>query len=462
VDDLIKGLTLPVVLSLIGAVFVLLGIASNVQLRGTKINLTGGGRGLSVVIGIVLILLGVSVYALPEAKQLLPTPGLTPTNVATTSSIPVVASDVPTLAASDTPTSLPILIPTPTPGNLLKYFPFDTSVGGWEDLVTWDSGWQNPRTAKNAALLASSQIGRGVAYTLPLRTGEWTYHTVQYTELVQADVIVAHLYLPDTTDIVANWVGIAAARTPGIDEDGPWLASSGGSIPKGEWTQVVLDLRDKYDSEDRLLKSRPVTIQAVYLVQGNSTLSSGTTVGGLDDVACYRSETEIEVSVRDQHGPGRTLFDFEQEYPQGWEVSSQRVQTDTLAVSSEAVFRGRRSLKLDTQIAKDGNSKCFFRYEWTDDGTGTDSPITGLVAHIYLPAGAPTDLMWANLFSDTDAGWDGSSTSAVESGAWTTLVWDTRDVDWGEGEIAIGIQVGIEGGSYDGPIYVDDIQVFEY
>jgi len=84
------------------------------------------------------------------------------------------------------------------------------------------------------------------------------------------------------------------------------------------------------------------------------------------------------------------------------------------------------------------------------------------MAKVLLPEDAPSDVaMWANLFTDsTRSGWTGSPTQTLTPGQWTTLVWDMRDVDWKAGDVLVGIQIGAEGGDYQGKIYVDDVELF--
>jgi hypothetical protein len=342
------------------------------------------------------------------------------------------------------PGSLGLVTPPPrsalAASNLVKYFGFETSASGWEDIVRCDARWENCQTIENAARLLSNQRKGAVAYVLELNAGGWLNYIVEYADPVRADVIVAHFYLPDTPDIEAEWVGIVAVDGAG----GPWLARSSDSIPLGKWTQIVLDLRGKYDSNDVPLNDRAIFIQALYGVKGSATLQSDTFLVRLDDVAWYKP-AGFQPS-QEQRGAGRILFDFENESIEGWQIASGRVQTDTLTLSSEQVYRGQWALRLETQL----------------EGRGSP-PQRGWIAQVYLPADVPAGTsVWANLFTYPKSDYQDSASRRLERGMWNTLVWDTRDVDWGiKKRITIGIQIGAEGGSYRGPIYIDDIQLFE-
>ncbi len=341
--------------------------------------------------------------------------------------------------------------------NLIKGFDFETSADGWTELVKWDTQWQNPQTSKNAGILSPRPVGHGVAYVLTLTAGGWANYSIQYQETVQADVIVANVYLPDTPNLEDNWVGVAATRIPNVDGQGPWLASSGGTIPLGKWTQIVLDLRSQYDPNDIPLNSRPVFVQIAYLVKGRSILASDTVLAGLDNVSWYQAVGAE--SIREQQGTGRKLFDFEDENMNGWQISNNRVPTDTLMLSSEKAYRGRLSLRLNTQLtSQSGNS--FLSYSLAGQPKGV------WIARVYLPDNVPEGTVWADFYTYSSSGWQDSKVRSLVSGQWNTLVWDIHDAGWdwnGLEKITLGIQfgVGIEGGSYQGPIYIDDIQLFD-
>jgi len=340
--------------------------------------------------------------------------------------------------------------PPVQPSNLVKYFDFETSAAGWETLVKWDEKFGNPQPILSAATPPPRQVERGVAYALQLSQGVWLDYTIQYESPVQADVIVAQFYLPDTPDIEANWVGIAAVDGTG----GPWLAGSGDDIPLGQWTQLVLDLRDKYDSEGAPLSARPFFIQAVYILKGRNPLNSTSVVAGLDNVAFYQASGYA--SIREQRGTNRTLFDFEDESIWPWQVGDNRIQTDTLTLSSDQVYRGGRALKWDTQIEA-GGEVSVIRSVWSGS-----PPQGGWIAQLYLPTDIPKSaIVWANFYTYSSSGWQGSAVHNLKKGSWNTLVWDTHDIEWDQGEIVVGIQIGTADGSYEDPIYIDDIQIFE-
>lgn len=125
-NEFIKGLTLPVTLSVIGAIFVLLGIVGNVELRGTVVKLSRGRQKGIIVFGIILVLIGVSVYLVPGAK---PTPGVS-TQPPTSATTPVTA------VITDTPTSTtPSLIATPTPGSFRFEGPVCKYTSDFHDLL---------------------------------------------------------------------------------------------------------------------------------------------------------------------------------------------------------------------------------------------------------------------------------------------------------------------------------------
>jgi hypothetical protein len=267
---------------------------------------------------------------------------------------------------------------------------------------------------------------------------------------VQADVIVAHLFVPRRADIESAWVELYA-----VDKNGDGLAAAADWVALGEWKQLILDLRRQYGPNDKPLSESPVFVRIVYAVQVAAELESETVSVRLDDVAFYRSTGGL--SIREQRGVGRKLFDFENWDRGDWHVSSSRVPTDTLQlVEDEQVYRGKAALKLDTFL-NDGEKTSVSA---TRQGS---PPQGGWIAQVYLPDDVPADtILWANLFAQTGSGWQGSATGNLKKGVWNTLVWDTRHVDWGSAtDITIGIQIGAEDGQYEGPIYLDDIQIFE-
>lgn len=346
------------------------------------------------------------------------------------------------------------LSPSPLANNLVKYFDFEKSAAGWEDIVRWDANWTNAQTIRGAAILPSEQGERGVAYDLRVDAGGWLNYIIEYSDPVQADVVVVNLYLPDSQDIEdENWAGIIAVD----GKLGDWLARSTDSIPLGKWTQMVLDLRDIYDSNDIPLNSRPVFIQVVYSIKGKAKLKSDTVRARLADVAWYRDAGGKSALRGEQRGMGRKLFDFESEGIGDWQIAGGRVQTDTIKLSGERVYRGKYALKWETRLVS-GDNKSFIKTVWRGS-----SPQGGWTARVYLPDNVPTGVsVWANFYTYSKSDWQGNEPFFLTKGMWNTLVWDTHNVDWGTiKDFTIGIQIGAEGGSYQGPIYIDDIQIFE-
>lgn len=344
---------------------------------------------------------------------------------------------------------------TPTPDaslseNLVMRFDFESSAAGWEDIEKWDENWNYIAFLEDAATLPSSQEERGLAYRLTVEPARWVHYTVDYAEPVKADLIVAHLFAQDSSDIQYAWFEINA-----LDEKGNSLAEVGDDIAPGKWKQLVLDLRGQYGPNDSLLRDTSVFVRIVFALMGAADLESETIAVRLDDVALYRATGDL--SIREQRGVGRTLFDFENWDQGGWQVSDTRVSTDTLdVVGYEEAYRGRGALRLDT-VLSDGEKT------WASSTWRGIPPQGGWIVQVYLPEDVPAETgLWANLYTYGRTGWLGSETSDLRKGAWNTLVWDTSNVDWGvEPQVTIGIQIGAEDGPYQGPIYFDDIQVFE-
>ncbi len=149
-------------------------------------------------------------------------------------------------------------------------------------------------------------------------------------------------------------------------------------------------------------------------------------------------------------------FDFEKENVENWQVASNRVQIDQITLSSEQAYRGKWALKLETYL-EEGGDNATIRTLLTEP-----RPQGGWIAQIYVPAGfSPNTIVWANFFTYSKSDWRDSTAQSLIRGAWNSLIWDTHDVDWGtKREVTIGIQIGIAGGSYRGPIFIDDVQAF--
>jgi catechol 2,3-dioxygenase-like lactoylglutathione lyase family enzyme len=117
-SEIITGLTLPIVLSVSGAVFVLLGIAGNVELKGIVVRLPHERQRGMIASGIVLVLLGVSVYVLSVIKS---------------SSITSTSDDVVTDPITAVTTHTSTSAPTATCFSALEFGAWDASYQGYGD-----------------------------------------------------------------------------------------------------------------------------------------------------------------------------------------------------------------------------------------------------------------------------------------------------------------------------------------
>jgi hypothetical protein len=191
-----------------------------------------------------------------------------------------------------------------------------------------------------------------------------------------------------------------------------------------------------------------------YAVRGTTAESAASKViVGLDDIVWYQ-DVGVE-TVRDQRGPGEVLYDFEGDL-QGWNIDATRVQTTTVALSYERVYRGRGALELITQFSKD-------EYAMVKAARGGPALNGAWLAHVYVPPeDSPGVSTWAKLYTYDGAGlWLAASPRTLQRG-WNTIAWDTPSAHWEPNqEIAVGLQFGTESGAYDGRIYVDDVQLFE-
>jgi hypothetical protein len=204
------------------------------------------------------------------------------------------------------------------------------------------------------------------------------------------------------------------------------------------------------------LNTRAINVEVFYSVKGKKDLTTDTVRARLGDIAWYKDVGQTVGTQLEQRGVGRLLYDFENERLD-WKISSYRTQTDTIKLSLEQAHRGNVSLKLDTQLIS-GSNKSYIYVEWSKF-----VPQGGWIANIYLPDNVPADTrIWANFYTYSQSDWQGSPTLSLTKGAWNTIIWDTYAVDWGEKEkVTLGIQIGAEGGPYQGPIYIDDVQAFE-
>ncbi|MBZ0298405.1 MAG: hypothetical protein K8J31_01635 [Anaerolineae bacterium] len=338
-----------------------------------------------------------------------------------------------------------------TVGNLVRQMDLGQSPQGWADLIQLDENWTNLATYPNAAFPASDGE-RGAGYDLDLLPGKWRNYVIRYPDPIQADVITADFYLPATQDIAENWIGLQVTdRNSGLQ-----LARSANPIPLGEWTRLILDLRNKYDRYDVALTNRPVNLEVFYGVKGNSNLSATSVRVRLDRITEYK-EAGFHVGTRlEQHGADHLLFDFENEHLEDWQVDSTRGKPGIIQLSSARVFRGHLALKWEVDLNSEDKSFIQFIHHGTP-------PTGGWIARVYLPGDTPPGTrIWANFYTLSKSGWADNPPVFLTAGEWNTLIWDTHAVDWDVASDAIvGIQIKAETGSYDGPIFVDDIQVFE-
>jgi hypothetical protein len=342
------------------------------------------------------------------------------------------------------------------PANVVSQSDFRSSADDWSGLYVSNADWTARQTVQDRTRFPSP-LRRGVAYELDLKPGDWTRYGAQYPRPRQADVITAQFYVSAGASISDSWVGLGVCER--ADCKAGDSAGSYVSIPRGQWTQLTLDLRHQYGASGQPLDSRPVYAQVFYAVKGpaegggNTPGPSNTVWVGLDEVAWYQN-VGVE-TVRDQRGPGEVLYDFEGDL-QGWQLDSARVQTTTLALSDEQVYRGRGALKLTTEFSKDGYAMIkAVRRSPTLNGPW--------LAHVYIPPeDSPGIGAWAKLYTYDEAGlWLAASPHALQRG-WNTLVWETRSARWKpDQDITIGIQMGTDGGAYKGRVYVDDVQLFE-
>lgn len=330
--------------------------------------------------------------------------------------------------------------------NQVMRFDFASLPAGWGTLNRCSADYKLCSALQDAARLNPDD--HGAVYELRLLDGEWRNYIIMYPDPVQADVVTAQVFLPDTPEVAQHWVGLAAVDQPAA----PWLASSADVIKPGQWTQLVLDLRGKYGAHDVELSTRPVFVQVSVAVKGRSPLGGDTVRFGLDDVAWYRAAGTDR--VREERGPNRRLWDFEDESVAAWAPGATRATTDTIALAQDVVARGHGALRWTTEL-KDGENS-FITTPW--DGP---PPRGAWVARLFLPANAPAGTtVWASFYSYTTQGWTGSETRVLAPGQWTTIVWDTSALTWEGDEVTIGIQIGAENGAYAGPVYLDDVQVF--
>jgi hypothetical protein len=314
----------------------------------------------------------------------------------------------------------------------------------WNQVTVWDG--QKAQPVSN--VVQPYAHGPGVAYNLKAGANQVLEYDIRYAAPVRADGVTAHFYLPREPGLETNWVGLAA-----VDAQDRWLASAGRPVTYEEWVPITLDLRGQYDADSRPLNAGEVFVKAVYKLKGLPS-AQGDSVHqvGLAGVSLYDDLGAL--SIREQRGGKRTLLDFEKEgSSSGWR--SLRGETDRLSMSTEIVYRGTQALEVDT--AGIGGSD----YATISTQATISSPRGIWLAEVFLPAAEPSPGgVWAKLFSNAGGAWVAGEPQYLTPGAWNTVTWDTRGIDWGaQQDITLGIQFGAKD-AYRGPLYVDDYQVF--
>jgi hypothetical protein len=334
---------------------------------------------------------------------------------------------------------------TPNVGNLVKQLDMRASLDDWNTLLRFNRVWGDRVALKNAAILPS-QEERGLGYDLSLDTN-WLNYVIRYSQPIQGNVITAQVYLPDTQDIEANWVGIQAKDSV----EGFTLVRSATQIPLGEWTQLVIDLRGKYDLHGIPLTNRALNFEVFFDVKGRSDRKTDQIRARLDNIAWYRDVGDVVGAQLEQRGQGHTLYDFEDERIDAWAADK-----GTISNPPGTACRGNVSLKWDVDIQM--GEKIFLHT------SKRGSPPQGAwIVRIYLPDNGLGDIpLWANLYTYSKDGYQDSTPLYLEKGTCNTLVWDTHQIDWGTADdIVAGIQIKAERSAYKGQVFIDDFQMFE-
>jgi hypothetical protein len=320
-------------------------------------------------------------------------------------------------------------------------------LSAWADVVRYNAEWEPQELAKGAGYLTPG--GRGMAYQVRLEPGRETHIAVQHSAPIRADVIMALVYVPASPDIVDHWMSLAAS-----DDSGEALAASDSEVRLGEWTRLVLDLRGKYDAENRPLNAQLLNMRVFYSLRAAATLSGETVEVGLDDVAWF-TDAGHPSAKGEQQGPGRTVFSFEDVSPGGWQGHDAEGNAIPLAVSDEAAYRGAWAIKLSPDPVNLG-AAVSLSTPWA----GARGSVVW-IAEVYIPPDAPAGAdMWTGFYTLTSQGLLKGPSRPLAPGEWTTISWDTSGIDWGGADPLVGIEVGAGGRDYTGPIYVDDVQLF--
>jgi len=339
------------------------------------------------------------------------------------------------------------------PGNLVKFFDFETSSAGWEDVLRYDLGLQTQKWAevKDSVKLLRRPGRRGIAYELDVHADRRVEYYVRYDEPVQADIVSAEFYLPKMPQAYSGVVGIVAFDKTTNE----WLASAEiHDVSLGEWRELVLDLRGQYKN-DKPINQHAVWIQVFYYLTGSSDFQSTKVMVRLDHIAFYKG-TGIH-SIREERGKGHVLIDFEDgSHDQWW--GSDDEEKKRIKPSYDVVFRGLSALKWELTL-EEGKKKWL---KTKQQGL----PVSGIwIARVHMSPGPGSGAaLWCQLFSyvgPEQQDWEDSPNINLHEG-WNTVRWDTHQLDWGAtDEFIVGIEIGAEGESYDGLLHIDDIHLFE-
>ena len=166
------------------------------------------------------------------------------------------------------------------------------------------------------------------------------------------------------------------------------------------------------------------------------------------------------------------IWDFEDGTAQGWgvynEVEGGVTPSADVTVSPENA-KGKYALKV-CNIDLPAPPKYNARKKWPAVRYNEDLSNARVTALVYVPNGTKFDFADAKLFL-FDKSWEwresGSRGEGVrlDRGDWVKLSWDLRrhkTLWWSRPwRNTLGIQVYVEEGTFDGPIYVDDVTIYK-
>lgn len=282
-----------------------------------------------------------------------------------------------------------------------------------------------------------------IGFRIPLIPGQESRLSIRHMIPVKAGVVVARLFVTDIVDVESAWVAVVADSQPDVEQAS--VVDSTETFRKGEWRDLVLDLREQYDASDQRLSKQLVRIRIEYRVTGRSGLGpeAGVEVR-LADVRWI--ETEGYSTPREQRGPGRLLHDFESQDVTIWGTEALQPQGNT------PVARGLWSAKWEVQVSGAIST-----------GTLTipaqDILDPGLVSGvIHVPAGQvpPGTILYVSLLAGGQE--IPGSRRQLLPGEWVRFWGDTPSLERQEIQIQLSTN---EGGYYQGPVYLDDIELLE-